>query len=243
MLHIDQLSGGYGALTVLRSVSLSVQPGQIMVVLGANGAGKSTLLRCISGLLPVTSGRVAAFGQTINGMAPHRLVKLGLSHIPEGRGIFGELTVRENLELGSFAWAGARRSRIENDLERIFALFPILEERAGAIAGTLSGGQQQMLAIGRALMSRPKLLLLDEPSLGLAPLAVRMILDTLVTLRNEGLGILLVEQNARAALAIADQACVLELGTITAQGSARELAADAAIQRGYLGGTAPPPSD
>lgn len=235
MLRVERLSGGYGALMVLKEISLSVNAGEIVVILGANGAGKSTLLRCISGLLPVARGSVTAFGDIVTGMLPHRLVEKGISHVPEGRGVFAELTIEENLELGSFAWAQGRRSRIAGDLQRVFTLFPVLKERVRALAGTLSGGQQQMLAIGRALMARPKLLLLDEPSLGLAPIPVRSILETLVTLKSEGMGILLVEQNARAALAIADRACVLELGAITAEGPANALASDAAIQRSYLG--------
>lgn len=235
MLRVDSLSGGYGPMMVLKQVSLSVNAGEIVVILGANGAGKTTLLRCISGLLPVAEGSVTAFDEVITGIAPHRLVQKGISHVPEGRGVFSELSIEENLELGSFGWARARRSRIAGDLERVFTLFPVLAERARSLAGTLSGGQQQMLAIGRALMARPKLLLLDEPSLGLAPLPVAAILNTLVQLKKEGMGILLVEQNARAALAIGDRACVLELGAITVEGPADVLASDEAIQRSYLG--------
>jgi len=220
---------------VLRGVSLSVRAGEIVVLLGANGAGKTTLLRCISGLLPVAEGTVTAFGEAVTGMAPHELVRKGVSHVPEGRGVFKELTVEENLELGSFAWARGRRSMIGADLQRMHELFPVLRERAGQLAATLSGGQQQVLAIGRALMARPRLLLLDEPSQGLAPLIVRNILDTLVRLRSEGLGILLVEQHARAVLHLADRAYVLQLGAITAEGPARVIALDAEVQRSYLG--------
>ena len=239
MLQVDGLSGGYGALTVLREVTLSVRGGEMVVLLGINGAGKSTLLRCISGLLPVARGQVAAFGDVVTRTTPHELVRRGLSHVPEGRGVFRELTVEENLELGSFAWARGKKARIVADLGRVYDVFPPLQEQAGRLAGTLSGGQQQMLAIGRALMARPKLLLLDEPSQGLAPLVVQSILDTLVRLRTEGLGILLVEQHARAALARADRAYVLHLGTIVREGPAAAIAADASVRGSYLGSNVP----
>jgi branched-chain amino acid transport system ATP-binding protein len=235
MLKVERLTAGYGSLTVLRDISLTVGEREIVVILGANGAGKSTLLRAISGLLPAREGRIELFGKSTAGSPPHRLVEAGMVHVPEGRGIFTELTVRENLELGSFSWARGRQSKLAGDLRRVFELFPALEERSDQSGGTLSGGQQQMLSIGRALMARPKLLLLDEPSLGLAPLVVKTILEKIARLRELGMGILLVEQNAHAALSLGDRGYVLNMGTVVAEGSAQALLSDVRVQRSYLG--------
>ena len=238
MLEVAQLSAGYGKLPVLRDISLTVGAGEIVVILGANGAGKTTLLRALSGLIPASGGSAQFDGETMVGQAAHRLARRGIAHVPEGRGIFGEQSVQDNLELGTFAWARGRHS-LADELDRVYGLFPDLAKRRRQRAGTLSGGQQQMVAIGRALMSRPKLILLDEPSLGLAPMIVSAIFDTVRQLSAQGMAILLVEQNARAALALADRAYVLSTGRIAASGSASELAADPAIQHGYLGGIDP----
>jgi branched-chain amino acid transport system ATP-binding protein len=236
MLEVDQLSSGYGKLRVLHDVSLSVAEREIVVILGANGAGKSTLLRTLSGLIAATSGSARFEGEELLGQECYRLARQGICHVPEGRGIFAEQSVHDNLELGAFGWARGRRSRIAAEIERVYSLFPILAERRHQRAGTLSGGQQQMVAIGRALMARPKLVLLDEPSLGLAPLVVSAIFQTIRQLREAGLAILLVEQNARAALSLADRAYVLSTGRIVTSGSAAELAADRRVQHSYLGG-------
>lgn len=235
MLQVERLTSGYGSLMVLRDVTLSVGEREIVVILGANGAGKTTLLRTISGLLPAAGGQIRVFGEESKGLPPHRLVERGMAHVPEGRGIFTELTIRENLELGAFGWARGKKAIIADDMRRVLELFPALGERPDQLGGTLSGGQQQMLAIARALMSRPRLLLLDEPSLGLAPMVVTAILDKIVQLRDLGLGILLVEQNARAALTLGDRGYVLNMGAIVAEGSAQSLASDERVQRSYLG--------
>jgi branched-chain amino acid transport system ATP-binding protein len=236
MLEVERLSSGYSNLRVLHDVSLSVAEREIVVILGANGAGKSTLLRTLSGLIAATSGSARFEGRELLGQESYRLARQGICHVPEGRGIFAEQSVHDNLELGAFGWARGRRSRIAAEIERVYSLFPILAERRHQRAGTLSGGQQQMVAIGRALMARPKLVLLDEPSLGLAPLVVSAIFQTIRQLREAGLAILLVEQNARAALSLADRAYVLSTGRIVTSGSAAELAADRRVQHSYLGG-------
>jgi branched-chain amino acid transport system ATP-binding protein len=241
LLQVERLVVGYGPLTVLREVSLRVERGEIVAVIGANGAGKTTLLKALSGLLPPSGGRVQFEGADITRAAPHRIVRLGIAQVPEGRQVFAELTVRDNLELGAFSWARGGAARQE-ELERIFALFPILRERAAQLAGTLSGGQQQMLAIGRSLMARPKLLLLDEPSLGLAPMIVKTIFEVIVQLKERGLAIVLVEQNARAALALADRAYVLETGRVRVEGSGQALLQDEAVRRSYLGYAAAAPA-
>lgn len=241
MLEVERLSSGYGKLKVLYDVSLSVGEREIVVVLGANGAGKSTLLRTLSGLIAATSGSARFDGEELVGEEAYILARRGISHVPEGRGIFGDQSVQDNLELGAFGWARGRRSRMIAEFERVYGLFPVLAERRSQRAGTLSGGQQQMVAIGRALMARPKVVLLDEPSLGLAPRVVSAIFKTIRQLRESGLAILLVEQNARAALSLADRAYVLSTGRIVASGTARELAADRQIQESYLGGIDPPP--
>lgn len=239
MLEVERLCSGYGKLTVLRDVSLAVREREIVVILGANGAGKSTLLRTLSGLIVATGGSARLNGWELVGQAAHRLAKKGIAHVPEGRGIFADQSVQDNLELGAFAWARGRRSRMTADFDRVYGLFPALAERRRQRAGTLSGGQQQMVAIGRALMARPRLLLLDEPSLGLAPLVVATIFETIRQLRDTGIAILLVEQNARAALSLGDRAYVLSLGRIVAASATADLAADEQIQRSYLGGIDP----
>jgi branched-chain amino acid transport system ATP-binding protein len=236
LLKIRNLQTFYGRIRVLDNVSLSVKPGEIVTLIGANGAGKSTMLNCISSLIPSREGEILFQGQRINGQPPEAIVRLGICQVPEGRQIFQPLTVLENLELGAYLRFGRRgRSSIQQDLNMVFSLFPILSERSNQVSGTLSGGEQQMLAIARALMSRPKLLLLDEPSMGLAPRVVVDIFHTISRLRHEGLTILVVEQNARAALKIADRGYVLETGRIILQGSAAELLEDHDVKRAYLG--------
>ena len=236
MLKIRNLQTYYGRIRVLDNVSLSVKPGEVVTLIGANGAGKSTILNCISRLIPCREGEIFFQGQKINGQPPEAVVRLGICQVPEGRQIFQPLTVLENLELGAYLRYGKRnRGSIQQDMDMVFSLFPVLAERLQQISGTLSGGEQQMLAIGRALMSRPKLLLLDEPSMGLAPRVVADIFHTVVKLRQEGLTILIVEQNARAVLRIADRGYVLETGKIILQGSASELLEDHDVKRAYLG--------
>jgi len=236
LLKIRNLQTFYGRIRVLDNVSLSVKPGEIVTLIGANGAGKSTMLNCISSLIPSREGEILFQGQRINGQPPEAIVRLGICQVPEGRQIFQPLTVLENLELGAYLRYGRReKSSIQQDLNMVFSLFPVLSERSNQISGTLSGGEQQMLAIARALMSRPKLLLLDEPSMGLAPRVVVDIFHTIRRLRQEGLTILVVEQNARAALKIADRGYVLETGRIILQGSAAELLEDHDVKRAYLG--------
>jgi len=236
LLKIRNLQTFYGRIRVLDNVSLSVKPGEIVTLIGANGAGKSTMLNCISSLIPSKEGEILFQGQRINGQPPEAIVRLGICQVPEGRQIFQPLTVLENLELGAYLRFGRRESSsIQQDLNMVFSLFPVLSERSDQVSGTLSGGEQQMLAIGRALMSRPKLLLLDEPSMGLAPRVVVDIFHTISRLRHEGLTILVVEQNARAALKIADRGYVLETGRVILQGSAAELLEDHDVKRAYLG--------
>jgi len=237
MLRIRNLEAGYGRLKVLRKVSMHINPGEIVTVIGANGAGKTTLLKSVSGLLNGRGGEILFEKQDLRSETPERTVFLGCSLVPEGRQVFAPMTVRENLVLGSYVqYRRKRRAEAGADLERIFNLFPRLKERQGQLAGTLSGGEQQMLAIGRALLSRPRLLLLDEPSMGLAPRIVQEIFSHISRLRTElGLTILLVEQNARAALAIADRGYVLETGRVVLQGSSEDLLANRDVQRAYLG--------
>jgi branched-chain amino acid transport system ATP-binding protein len=233
VLIVEDLHVTYGAIRAIHGVRLRVDAGEIVTLIGCNGAGKSTTLRAISGLVKPSKGRVTYNGVDITGMAPHRIVRLGMSHAPEGRGIFANLTVRENLELGAFT----RRDRaaIASDTERVFSLFPRLKERLGQNAGTLSGGEQQMLAIGRAMLTRPTLLLLDEPSLGLAPQVVQTIFRIIREINAGGTTILLVEQNASMALAVAHRAYVLEVGAVAREGDARELAASDEVRKAYLG--------
>ena len=236
MLRIRNLQTYYGRIRVLDNVSLSVKPGEVVTLIGANGAGKSTILNCISRLIPCREGEIFFQGQRINGQPPEAVVRLGICQVPEGRQIFQPLTVLENLELGAYLRYGRRdKTLVKQDMDMVFSLFPVLAERLQQISGTLSGGEQQMLAIGRALMSRPKLLLLDEPSMGLAPRVVADIFHTVVKLRQDGLTILIVEQNARAVLRIADRGYVLETGKIILQGTASELLEDHDVKRAYLG--------
>jgi branched-chain amino acid transport system ATP-binding protein len=232
MLSVDHLTSGYGRIEVLHDVTLDVPAGAIVCLVGANGAGKTTLLRAISGVVPIAKGSIRFEGQPIERMSPHGRVALGIVQVPEGRQLFAPLSVEDNLDLG--AWPH-RADDYVRDRARIYEMFPILAERRRISAGALSGGQQQMLAIGRALMAKPRLLLLDEPSLGLAPLMVEQILQTIQGLKRDGLTVLLIEQNARAALAIADRAYVLETGRITAHGTAAEIECDARVRAAYLG--------
>jgi branched-chain amino acid transport system ATP-binding protein len=245
LLSVSNLFVNYGAIGALHDVSLEVEPGEIVTLIGSNGAGKTTLLRALSGLVRPRTGTIhfrPADGQSATGnrqsaihtLAPHEIVRLGLSHVPEGRQVFPQHTVRENLILG--AYQQPDRGVIQSDLARIFSLFPILAERREQKAGTLSGGEQQMLAIGRAMMAHPKLLLLDEPSLGLAPLIVRKIFDIIREINREGTTIFLVEQNAHMALAIAHRAYVLQTGQVLKTGPARELLNDPEVKAAYLGG-------
>jgi branched-chain amino acid transport system ATP-binding protein len=237
MIRVRDLTAGYGRIAVLKGVSLEFAAGELVCLVGANGAGKSTLLRCIQGLLPIGGGSLAIDGLDIGGLPAEQIVRRGLSLVPETRELFPHLTIVDNLLLGAYIHRrepDAARRRAEA-MERVFAIFPALHERRTARASNLSGGQQQMLAIGRALMARPRALMLDEPSLGLAPLLVRQIFDAISELRRSGLAILLVEQNVRAALKLATRAYVLETGTIVAEGPADALAKDDRIMRAYLG--------
>lgn len=232
MLAIENLRSGYGRIEALHGVSLEVHAGEVVALLGANGAGKTTLLRAISGVQPATAGEIRFEGCRIERMPAHRRVPLGIAQVPEGRQLFTPLSVENNLKLG--AWT-RRASDVAADVARIFAMFPMLDALRHTAAGMLSGGQQQMLAIGRALMAKPKLVLLDEPSMGLAPILVDQIFSIVAELKRTGQTILLVEQNARAALAIADRGYVIATGRITAGASAAALLADPRVQSGYLG--------
>ena len=233
MLKRNDLDIFYGGIHALKKINLEVKQGEIVTLIGANGAGKTSTLRALSSLEKPKNGEIIFNGENITGMAPHKLVAKGLSHVPEGRKIFANLSVMENLELG--AYLRKDKKAIEEDYEMVFEKFPRLKERLKQNAGTLSGGEQQMLAIGRALMNRPKMLLLDEPSMGLAPLVVNDIFDTIVEINKAGTTILLVEQNANKALSIADRAYVLETGRITLQGTADELLHDDKVRAAYLG--------
>ena len=233
MLKIENLSVAYKGIRALRDVSLEVKRGEIFALIGPNGAGKSTLLNTLSGLVPRVEGRINLEGEDIAGVAAHRIARKGLLHVPEGRRIIAPLSVIDNLELGRQA-SGIRGSD-KKDLEQVFSLFPILADRSQQIAGSLSGGQQQMLAIGRALMGRPRVLLLDEPSLGLAPVIIREVFDALIRLNREGLTILLIEQNAKLALETAANAAVIEQGRIVHRGAAAALADDPVVADHYFG--------
>jgi branched-chain amino acid transport system ATP-binding protein len=235
MLELRNLTVSYGAITALHGISLSVPPGRIVTLIGANGAGKTTTLKAISGLLRARSGEILYDGKNIAGLPTHQIVKLGISHVPEGRMIFANLTVMENLQMG--AYLQKDRQVIHRELDYVFATFPRLQERQQQIAGTLSGGEQQMLAIGRALMSKPKFLMLDEPSLGLAPLLVKTIFEKIVEInRQQGITILLVEQNANLALEVSHFGYVLETGKITLQGDSAALRQNPQVRSAYLGG-------
>lgn len=234
MLEVRDLHVYYGGIHAVQGVSLDVQEGSITALIGANGAGKTTVLRAISGLVRAREGRIRFFGSEISAVGADRIVSMGISQVPEGRRIFPEMTVLENLELG--AYRRKDRAGIRKDLARVFDLFPRLAERKGQQAGTLSGGEQQMLAIGRGLMAAPRVLLLDEPSMGLAPLLVREIFEVIREINSSGVSILVVEQNARKALAISDNAYVMESGRVVLSGAAAKIAAHDAVRRAYLGG-------
>ncbi|HEY0544442.1 MAG TPA: ABC transporter ATP-binding protein [Pyrinomonadaceae bacterium] len=233
MLTLENVSVNYGAIEALTDISMNIEKGEVVTLIGANGAGKTTTLRTITGLLSPSAGRVMFEGEQISGMPAHKLVAKGISMSPEGRGVFANLSVRENLQMGAYLQKNKRQ--ISESMQRAFTMFPRLKERESQKAGTLSGGEQQMLAMGRALMSRPRLLLLDEPSLGLAPLVVHTIFEAIEDIRSEGTTILLVEQNAHAALGHSDRAYVLETGNIVMTGASKELAADPRIKEAYLG--------
>jgi len=235
LLQIVDLKSGYGRTEVLRGVNLSVSPGELVALIGSNGAGKSTLLRTVVGLVPVRSGSITYEGRPFGTHRPERLVKDGIALVPEGRLLFGPMTVRENLELGAYGLGRQRAGVFAAQLEHVWQLFPVLADRSNQVAETLSGGEQQMLAVGRALMSRPRLLLLDEPSLGLAPKVIAEIFSALDALRAQGVTILLVEQDARLALKHADRGYVMRTGRVALEGAASELLADENVRQIYLG--------
>ena len=234
MLDVNKIVVSYGKIVAVKDVSITVNKGEIVTLIGSNGAGKSTTLRTISGLIAPKSGEIHFNGQRIDGMPGHEIVGLGICHSPEGRRIFPRMTVLENLELGAFLRSD--KDGIAADLDRVLALFPRLKERIAQRAGTLSGGEQQMLAVSRALMGSPSLLMLDEPSMGLAPVLVDMIFETISTIRDQGITILLIEQNASAALEVADRAYVLESGSVKMSGAAKDLRKDDQVTKAYLGG-------
>ena len=233
ILKVSDINVYYGAIHAIKGVSFEVNPGEVVTLIGANGAGKSTTLQTVSGLLHSRTGSIEFLGENLMGVPAHKVVAKGLAQVPEGRRVFLQMTVEENLEMGAYTRSGGD---IDADLEKVYAYFPRLMERRRQIAGTLSGGDQQMLAMGRALMSRPKLLMLDEPSMGLAPILVEQIFKIIQTLHEAGTTILLVEQNAQAALSIADRGYVLETGKIVTSGTGTELLASPEIKKAYLGG-------
>jgi len=233
MLNVDNINVYYGAIHAVKNVSLHVNEGEIVTLIGANGAGKTTTLQTISGLLHARSGSITFQDQSIGGIPAHKLVSLGMAQVPEGRRVFLQMSVKENLEMGAFT---RPNSEVDASIAEVYERFPRLKERMNQVAGTLSGGEQQMLAMGRALMSKPKLLMLDEPSMGLAPILVEQIFDIIKELHKAGTTILLVEQNAEMALKVADRAYVMESGKITLSGTGAELAASDAIKKAYLGG-------
>lgn len=235
MLAVKDLEVYYGSIHAIKEISFDVREGEIVTLIGANGAGKTTTLHAISGLVKARSGEINFCGNNLRSMEAHKIIRLGLAQVPEGRRIFASMTVQENLEMG--AYIRRDRDQIQQDYERVFERLPRLKERRRQIAGTLSGGEQQMLAIGRALMSNPKMLLLDEPSMGLSPLLVSEIFKIIRDVNESGMTVLLVEQNAKQALEIADRAYVLETGTISMSGDASELAADEKVRAAYLGGS------
>ena len=233
MLKAEDLNVYYGPIHAVKGISFEVREGEIVTLIGANGAGKSTTLKTVSGLMRSRGGAIEFMDKSIASTPAHKIVELGLAHVPEGRRIFTRMTVEENLDMGAFV---RKNANVDEDKERVFEQFPRLKERRKQIAGTLSGGEQQMLAMGRALMSQPKLLMLDEPSMGLAPILVEQVFEIITRLHKAGTTILLVEQNAEMALSIADRAYVMETGRITLSGTGRELAASEEVQKAYLGG-------
>jgi len=236
MLRIRNLESGYGSLKVLRHISIHVSAGEIVTIIGANGAGKTTLLKTIAGLIRPRAGEMLFEKEDITRLSPEKIVFLGCSLVPEGRQVFAPMTVRENLLLGGYVqFRRKKKNEVDEGLEKIFRMFPRLKEREGQLAGTLSGGEQQMLAIGRALMARPKVIMMDEPSMGLAPMIVKDIFSIIRKLRDEGNTVLLVEQNAKAALSIADRGYVLETGRIVLEENAEDLLSNRDVQRAYLG--------
>ena len=234
LLDVRDLSVAYGSAQALDHVSLSVDDGEVVALIGANGAGKTTLLRTISGLKRAASGEISFCGERIEGTSPHRIVRLGIAHVPEGRLVFGPMTVLDNLRMG--AYLRRDRAAVETDLESMFALFPVLKERRRQQAESLSGGEQQMLAVARALMASPRLLLMDEPSMGLSPRMVEHVGEMIQEIHKTGISVLLVEQNATMALALADRAYVLEVGAVTLACSAEEASCNVAVRKAYLGG-------
>jgi branched-chain amino acid transport system ATP-binding protein len=233
LLEVEDLRVSYGKIEAVKGISFSVDAGQVVTLIGTNGAGKTTTLRTLSGLLKPTSGKIVFDGKPLSGVPAHKIVALGLAHSPEGRHIFPRLTIAENLQLGAFLRKD--KEGIEKDIQRAYDLFPILGERRKQAAGTLSGGEQQMLAMGRALMSRPKLLMLDEPSMGLSPIMMQKIMATISELKSQGTTILLVEQNAQAALSLADQGHVMEVGNVVLSGTGQDLLHDESVRKAYLG--------
>ncbi|MGW3292045.1 ABC transporter ATP-binding protein [Streptomyces sp. NPDC001002] len=233
LLEVEDLRVAYGKIEAVKGISFKVEAGQVVTLIGTNGAGKTTTLRTLSGLLKPSGGKITFEGQPLNGVAAHKIVALGLAHSPEGRHIFPRLTIEDNLRLGAFLRKD--KEGIEKDIQRAYDLFSILGERRKQAAGTLSGGEQQMLAMGRALMSQPKLLMLDEPSMGLSPIMMQKIMATIVELKSQGTTILLVEQNAQAALSLADQGHVMEVGNIVLSGTGQDLLHDESVRKAYLG--------
>ena len=233
LLELKALKVAYGGIQAVKGIDLFVAPGELVCLIGANGAGKTTTLKGITGLQPIKSGKIHYAGEDITGKPAFQLVRKGLSMVPEGRGVFGALTIEENLAMG--AYVRDDRAAIRDDVERVFSLFPRLKERRRQTAGTLSGGEQQMLAMGRAMMSRPKLLLLDEPSMGLAPLMVQKVFETVLAISSEGVTILLIEQNAKLALEVSGRGYVMESGEITLHGEAKRLLSDPKVRAAYLG--------
>ncbi len=233
MLEIHDLEVNYGIIRAIKGISFEVNQGEVVALVGANGAGKTTILHTISGLIPAKKGSILFDGQELTKIPAHKIVSMGMAHVPEGRRIFQQLTVYENLKLGAFTRKD--KTEIADSLEYVYSRFPRLEERKSQIAGTLSGGEQQMLAMGRALMSKPRIILMDEPSMGLSPLLVSAIFDIIKVIREGGTTVLLVEQNARKALSVADRAYVLETGNITLSGPASDLLNDESVKKAYLG--------
>ncbi|MFJ4712374.1 ABC transporter ATP-binding protein [Streptomyces sp. NPDC088785] len=233
LLEVEDLKVAYGKIQAVKGISFTVEEGQVVTLIGTNGAGKTTTLRTLSGLLKPVSGKITFAGTPLNAVPAHKIVSMGLAHSPEGRRIFPRLTIAENLQLGAFLRKDT--AGVQKDIQRAYDLFPILGERRKQAAGTLSGGEQQMLAMGRALMSQPKLLMLDEPSMGLSPIMMQKIMSTIAELKAQGTTILLVEQNAQAALSLADQGHVMEIGSIVLSGSGQDLLHDESVRKAYLG--------